>query len=207
MKHEWRKKEKNYYLPKTKPEIVNIQDLKFIQIKGSGNPNSEEFSKKVATLYSLSYAIKMMPKKGIIPKGYFDYTVYPLEGIWDLNNEARDYEIFDKNNLVYTIMIRQPEFVDEEVFKKAIEILKKKNNNTLLDEVEIVHIGEGMCVQMMHIGSFDEEYKSFEVMKKFCKDNNILIKNKAHREIYISDFRRTPKERLKTVLRYRVEYK
>lgn len=207
MKHEWRKKEKYYYLPKTNPEIVNIQELKFIQIKGCGNPNSEEFSQKVGTLYSLSYAIKMMPKKGIIPKGYFDYTVYPLEGIWDLTNEARDYEIFDKNNLVYTIMIRQPEFVDESVFKEAIEILKKKNNNPLLDEVEFVSIEEGMCVQMMHIGSFDEEYKSFEVMNKFCKDNNILIKNKAHREIYISDFRRIPKERLKTVLRYRVEYK
>ena len=104
-------------------------------------------------------------------------------------------------------MIRQPEFVDETVFKEAIEILKKKNNNALLDEVEFVSIDEGMCVQIMHIGSFDEEYKSFEVMKKFCKDNNILIKNKAHREIYISDFRRIPKERLKTVLRYRVEYK
>ncbi|MFR4767214.1 MAG: GyrI-like domain-containing protein [Paraclostridium sordellii] len=125
----------------------------------------------------------------------------------DLTNKARDYEIFDKNNLVYTIMIRQPEFVDESVFKEAIEILKKKNNNPLLDEVEFVSIEEGMCVQMMHIGSFDEEYKSFEVMKKFCNDNNILIKNKAHREIYISDFRRIPKERLKTVLRYRVEYK
>ncbi|MFQ9310987.1 MAG: GyrI-like domain-containing protein [Paraclostridium sordellii] len=207
MKHEWRKKEKNYYLPKTNPEIVNIQELKFIQIKGSGNPNSEEFSQKIGILYSLSYAIKMMPKKGITPKGYFDYTVYPLEGIWDLTNEARDYEIFDKNNLVYTVMIRQPEFVDETVFKEAIEILKKKNNNALLDEVEFVSIDEGMCVQIMHIGSFDEEYKSFEVMKKFCKDNNILIKNKAHREIYISDFRRIPKERLKTVLRYRVEYK
>lgn len=207
MKHEWRKKEKNYYLSKTNPEIVNIQELKFIQIKGSGNPNSEEFSQKIGILYSLSYAIKMMPKKGITPKGYFDYTVYPLEGIWDLTNEARDYEIFDKNNLVYTVMIRQPEFVDETVFKEAIEILKKKNNNALLDEVEFVSIDEGMCVQIMHIGSFDEEYKSFEVMKKFCKDNNILIKNKAHREIYISDFRRIPKERLKTVLRYRVEYK
>ena len=207
MKHEWRKKEKNYYLPKTNPEIVNVQELKFIQIKGSGNPNSEEFSQKIGILYSLSYAIKMMPKKEITPKGYFDYTVYPLEGIWDLTNEARDYEIFDKNNLVYTVMIRQPEFVDETVFKEAIEILKKKNNNALLDEVEFVSIDEGMCVQIMHIGSFDEEYKSFEVMKKFCKDNNILIKNKAHREIYISDFRRIPKERLKTVLRYRVEYK
>lgn len=207
MKHEWRKKEKNYYLPKTKPEIVNIQRLKFIQIKGSGNPNSEAFSEKVGTLYSLAYAIKMMPKKGITPNGYFEYTVYPLEGIWDLKEEARGNETFDKNDLVYTIMIRQPEFVNDEVFKEAIEIAKKKNNNPLLDEVELVSIDEGMCLQMMHIGSFDDEYKSFEIMKQFCDENNLSIKDKAHREIYISDFRRVPKERLKTVLRYMVEYR
>lgn len=207
MKHEWRKKEKNYYLPKTKPEIVNIQKLKFIQIKGSGNPNSEAFSERVGTLYSLAYAIKMMPRKGITPNGYFDYTVYPLEGIWDLKEEARHDENFDKNNLVYTIMIRQPDFVTDEVFNEAMSICKKKNNNPLLDEVELVIIDEGMCVQMMHIGSFDNEEKSFEIMKQFCEENNILIKNKAHREIYISDFRRTAEEKLKTVLRYMVEYK
>lgn len=207
MKHEWRKKEKNYYLPKTKPEIVNIQKLKFIQIKGSGNPNSEAFSEKVGTLYSLAYAIKMMPKKGITPNGYFEFTVYPLEGIWDLKEEARHDENFDKNNLVYTIMIRQPDFVTDEVFNEAISICRKKNNNPLLDEVELVTIDEGMCVQMMHIGSFDNEEKSFEIMKQFCEENNILIKNKAHREIYISDFRRTAEEKLKTVLRYMVEYK
>ena len=146
------KKRKNYYMPITKTEIVNMEKLKFIQIKGSGNPNSEEFSEKVGTLYSLAYAIKMMPKKWITPIGYFDYTVYPLEGIWDLKEESRNDEVFDKNNLVYTIMIRQPEFVNE-----------------------------GVCVQMMHIGPFDDEYKTFEVMKKFCEDNNLLIKNKAHR--------------------------
>ena len=207
MKHEWRKKEKNYYIPKAKPEIVNMEKLKFIQIKGSGNPNSEEFSEKVGTLYSLAYAIKMMPKKGITPIGYFDYTVYPLEGIWDLKEESRNDEVFDKNNLVYTIMIRQPKFVNEAVFQEAIDIVKKKNKNILLDEVEFCTIDEGMCVQMMHIGPFDDEYKTFEVMKQFCEDNNLLIKNKAHREIYISDFRKTSQEKLKTVLRYMVESK
>lgn len=207
MKHEWRKKEKNYYMPITKPEIVNMEKLKFIQIKGSGNPNSEEFSEKVGTLYSLAYAIKMMPKKGITPIGYFDYTVYPLEGIWDLKEESRNDEVFDKNNLVYTIMIRQPKFVNEGVFQEARDIVKKKNKNILLDEVEFCTIDEGMCVQMMHIGPFDDEYKTFEVMKQFCEDNNLLIKNKAHREIYISDFRKTSQEKLKTVLRYMVESK
>lgn len=207
MKHEWRKKEKNYYIPKAKPEIVNIEKFKFIQIKGKGNPNSEEFSQKVGTLYSIAYAIKMMPKKNITPEGYFDYTVYPLEGIWDLDEEGRLKDEFDKNNLLYNIMIRQPDFVTKEVFNLAMEITKNKNPNKLLDEVVFGEIEEGKCVQMMHIGPFDEEYKSFDLMKKFINDNNLVIKDLAHREIYISDFRRTAPEKLKTVLRYMVEDK
>ena len=207
MKHEWRKKEKNYYIPKAKPEIVNMEKFKFIQIKGSGNPNSEKFSERVGVLYSLAYAIKMMPKKGITPDGYFDYTVYPLEGIWDLDEEGRLKNEFDKNNLVYNIMIRQPDFVTKEVFDLAMEMTKKKKPNKLLDDVVFGEIEEGMCVQMMHIGPYDDEYKSFEVMKEFIKDNNLVIKSLAHREVYISDVRKTAPEKLKTVLRYMVEDK
>ena len=207
MKHEWRKKEKNYYIPKNKPEIVNIDSLKFIQLKGNGNPNSDAFSEAVGTLYSLAYAIRMMPKKGITPEGYFEYVVYPLEGIWDLDEEGRLKDTLDKNHLVYNIMIRQPEFVTQEVFEIALDMVKKKKPNKLLDEVIFDEIEEGMCVQMMHIGPFDDEYKTFEVMEKFCEENNLHIKSKAHREIYISDFRKTSQEKLKTVLRYMVEEK
>ncbi|MEW9079415.1 GyrI-like domain-containing protein [Terrisporobacter glycolicus] len=205
MKHEWRKKEKQYYLPKTKPEIINMGKFKFIRIAGSGNPNSEEFSEKVGALYSIAYAIKMMPKKSITPDGYFDYTVYPLEGIWGLDEEGKKKDVFDKNNLVYNIMIRQPDFVTKEVFDLAVNLTKKKKTNKYLDEIEFDNIDEGMCVQMMHTGPFDEEYKTFEVMKKFCEDKNLSIKDKNHREIYISDFRKTSPEKLKTVLRYMVE--
>ena len=148
-----------------------------------------------------------MPKKGITPDGYFDYTVYPLEGIWDLDEEGRLKNEFDKNNLVYNIMIRQPDFVTKEVFDLAMEMTKKKKPNKLLDDVVFGEIEEGMCVQMMHIGPYDDEYKSFEVMKEFIKDNNLVIKSLAHREIYISDVRKIALEKLKTVLRYMVEDK
>ena len=149
----------------------------------------------------------MMPKKDINPDGYFDYVVYPLEGIWDLDEEGRSKEEFDKNNLVYNIMIRQPDFVTKEVFELAMDMTKKKKPNKYLDEVVFDEIEEGMCVQMMHIGPFDDEYKTFEVMKQYCNNNNLAIKNLAHREIYISDFRKTSQEKLKTVLRYMVEAK
>lgn len=206
MNYEWRKKEKQYYLPKAKPEVVKMEKFQFIQIKGNGNPNGDEFSEKVGALYSIAYAIKMMPKKGITPQGYFDYTVYPLEGIWGLDEEGRKKDILDKNNLVYNIMIRQPDFVNKQVFDLAVDLTKKKKFNKYLDEIEFDYIDEGMCVQMMHIGPFDEEYKTFEIMKEFCSDNKLSIKDKNHREIYISDFRKTSPEKLKTVLRYMVEH-
>lgn len=204
MKYEWRKKEKEYYLPKSKPEVVDIKEFKFIQLSGEGNPNSEGVSEAIGVLYSLAYAIKMMPRNGIDIDGYYDYVVYPLEGLWDLKEEARGKEVLDKDKLVYTLMIRQPDFVTEEVFNKAMEIVKKKKPHRLLDNVNFESREEGKCVQMMHIGSFDDEAMTFEVMKKFCNDNNLEIKTLVHREIYISDFRKTATDKLKTVLRYRV---
>lgn len=205
MKHEWRKKEKLYYIPKAKPEVVNLENMKFIQIKGEGNPNEEAFSEAVGVLYSIAYAIKMMPRNNVEIPGYFEYVVYPLEGLWDLKEEARNKESFDKSELVYTIMIRQPEFVTEDVFEEAINIVKKKKPHKLLDEVEFTNIEDGLCVQMMHIGSFDEEENTFKVMREYCEENNLILRSKIHREIYISDFRKTEQSKLKTVLRYMVE--
>ena len=126
MKYEWRKQEKNLYLPKQKPELITVPAQKFFMIKGKGNPNSEEFSEKIGVLYSLAYAIRMMPKQGFTPEGYFEYTVYPLEGIWDLSEEGRKLETLNKDELLYTIMIRQPDFVTEEVVQKAFERVRKK---------------------------------------------------------------------------------
>src|SRR5690554_4309809 len=120
MKYEWRRSEKAIYLPKTKPELIVVPNAKYFTITGNGNPNNEEFSKKVEALYQASYGVRMMHKTNFIPKGYFEYTVYPLEGLWDLTDEGRNKEVLDKNDLVYKIMIKQPDFVDEKVFKLAI---------------------------------------------------------------------------------------
>lgn len=205
MKYEWRKKEKEYYIPKEKPQLVEIPEFKFLTLKGQGNPNSEGFSKAIETLYSLAYAIRMMPKKGITPEGYFEYTVYPLEGIWDLTEKGRAEEVLNKDELVYTLMIRQPEFVNEEVFNIAMDIAKKKKANPLLEKVELKNIKEGTSVQMLHVGPYDDEPRTFSAMEEFCNENNLKIKTKAHREIYLSDFRKTEASKLKTVLRYMVE--
>jgi len=207
MKHEWKKHEKELYLPKNKPEIVTIPKQKFFMISGKGNPNTEEFSEKIGVLYSLAYAVKMMPKQGFTPGGYFEYTVYPLEGIWDLTEEGRQEATLNKDELVYTIMIRQPEFVTQEIADKALENVKKKKPHLLLDEVKFGDLEDGLSVQMMHIGSYDSEPESFAMMKEFINNNNLEIVTLVHREIYISDARKTDESKLKTVLRYRVKHK
>jgi hypothetical protein len=204
MKFEWKKQEKDLYLPKDKPTLVTVPEQKFFIISGKGNPNDEEFSEKIGILYSLSYAVRMMPKKGYTPVGYFEYTVYPLEGLWDLTEKGRTSYTLDKDELVYKIMIRQPDFVTQEVADKAFEIVKKKKNNPLLDSVTFEALEDGLAVQMMHTGSYDDEPESFVQMKQFIKENDLEIKTLVHREIYISDARKTEPSKLKTILRYMV---
>lgn len=207
MKHEWRKHEKELYLPKENPMLISVPEFNFLMITGKGNPNSIDFANRVEVLYSLSYAIRMMPKQGYTPEGYIEYTVYPLEGTWDLTEEGRASNTLDKDQLVYTMMIRQPDFVTKEVVDKAFEITRKKKPNPLLDEVIFDKATDGLSVQMLHVGSYDNEPESFKRMKEFIEKNSLEIKTLIHREIYLSDARKTESEKLKTVLRYRVAYK
>lgn len=204
LKFEWRKHEKNLYLPKGKPELITVPKQRFFMINGKGNPNDEEFSEKIGVLYSLAYAVKMIPKQGYTPEGYYEYTVYPLEGIWDLTEEGKQSDTLNKSELLYTIMIRQPDFVTEEVVHRAFENVRKKKNHPLLDEVTFEEMEDGLSVQMMHIGSYDDEPQSFGEMKNYIKENNLEITTLRHREIYISDVRKTEKSKLKTILRYMV---
>lgn len=205
MKYEWRKKEKELYLPKENPILVEVPEQKFIMLRGSGDPNDKEFTEAIGVLYSLAYAIKTMPKKGIVPEGYFDYTVFPLEAIWDKGEKSKYSDILIKEDLVYTMMIRQPDFVTQELLDKAINIVKKKKAHNLLEKIRFESINEGLCVQMLHVGSYDNEPESFDIMSEFCKRNNLIRKSNVHREIYISDARKVSPDSLKTVLRFEVK--
>lgn len=207
MKHEWKKEEKILYMPKQKPELVTVPKLKFLMIRGKGNPNSEDFAERVAVLYSMAYAIRMMPKQGYTPEGYYEYTVYPLEGIWNLTEEGRKLAELDKNELIYTIMIRQPDFVTKEVVHRAFENVRKKKPHALLDDVCFDTLEDGLSVQMLHVGPYDNEPQSFAEMKEFIINNNLEIATLKHREIYLSDARKVEADKLKTVLRYTVKSK
>lgn len=207
MKYEWKKQEKNLYLPKQEPELITVPEQKFFMIKGKGNPNSEEFSEKIGVLYSLAYAIRMMPKQGYTPEGYFEYTVYPLEGIWDLTEEGKKCATLDKNELLYTIMIRQPDFTTEEVVERAFENVRKKKPHPLLDQVTFGTDEDGLSVQMLHVGPYDNEPESFGLMKEFMTKNNLARVSLRHREIYLTDSRKVEPAKFKTVLRYRAKPK
>lgn len=207
-KHEWRKAEKALYLPKAVPEIVEVPPQKFIAISGEGNPNGEHFAECISALYPISYAIKMNAKRmEKPPENYRDYTVYPLEGIWDLNEEARKrYDgTFDKDDLVFQLMIRQPDFVTEEYFREMLELTQRKKPHPLLDQVKFETLTDGKCIQMMHVGHFDNEPESFGQMEAFAEARNLKRLSKRHREIYLSDFRKVAPEKLKTVLRFKIK--
>ena len=206
MKHEWRKHEKNLYLPKNKPEIIDVPKLNFFSIKGEGNPNSESFGDYIAVLYLLSYAVRMSYKKDYIPDGYFDYTVYPLEGAWDTNEEAKKNfnGVLNKDDFIFNLMIRQPSFVTEKFAGEIISLTMKNKPHELLSKVKFESIDEGKCIQMLHLGSYDNEPASFELMEKFAEEQGLVRESKVHREIYLSDARKTAPKKLKTVLRFGV---
>jgi hypothetical protein len=207
VKIEWRKIDKQYYLPKTKPEVVIIPEFQYFTISGEGNPNDPFFGDYISVLYSLSYAIKMSPRQNGAPENYEEYTVYPLEGIWDLTEIGKKNQngILDKNELKFKMMIRQPDFVTEAYAKETIERTKKKKPSRLLDQVLFEGIKEGKCIQMLHIGSYDAEPESFRIMEEYAKDHDLKRIEKKHKEIYLSDPGKTEKEMLKTVLRFQVQ--
>lgn len=205
MKYEWKKEEKQLYLPKTLPELITVPKQKFFMLKGKGNPNRDSFAEEVGVLYSLAYAVRMMPKQGYTPEGYFEYTVYPLEGLWDLTEEGRKSATLDKDEFLYTIMIRQPDFVTQDVADKAFELVRKKKPDPLLEHVVFDTMEDGLSVQMLHLGSYDNEPQSFSLMRDFIEKNNLEITSLKHREIYLTDARKVEPAKLKTVLRYRVK--
>lgn len=206
MKFEWRKQEKELYLPKAKPTEIVVPEQKFYTLSGAGDPNGEPFSQEVAALYAMSYGIRMLSKKGLAGKEPFEYTVYPMEGIWTLSDEAvAEGRAFNKADLVYKIMIRQPDFVTEELALANLEQVSKKKPNPNNQNIKFERIEDGKSLQMLHLGSYDDEAKTFEVMRQYCEEHQLHRTTFAHREIYLSDPRKVVPEKMKTVLRYFIE--
>jgi hypothetical protein len=207
MKHDWKKDDKQFYLPNSKPETIVVPKFNFYSIEGKGNPNDDFFAEYIGVLYSLSYALKMSPKQGFAPDSYEEYTVFPLEGVWDIDEEAKKkyHGILDKDALVFKLMMRQPDFATADFALGVIERTKNKKPHHLLDKVKFGVIEDGLCVQMLHVGSYDNEPASFRKMQEFAHEKMLTRTGHNHREIYLSDARKMPADKLKTVLRFMVK--
>jgi hypothetical protein len=193
---------RKYYQPKSKPALLDVPSMTYVVINGSGDPNGEEFAQATEALYSLAYAVKMSYKKPSPPKGYYEYKVFPLEGEWDLVDTTKP--LADKSNYSYQLMIQQPDFLIQELFDAFLAETRRKKNNPKLDKLRLETIADGLCCQMLHIGPYDAEPASFAEMQAFCDQQGYRRLSKTHKEIYLSDPRKTVPEKMKTILRFQV---
>ena len=202
---DYKKTQMDLYQPKTTPSLVDVPEMIFIMVDGQGDPNtSESYQEAIEILYGLSYTIKMSKKGKAVPKGYFEYTVPPLEGLWWLQ-DGGDVDFSDKEKYCWTAMIRQPEFVTLEVFEAAKTALAKKKPGLDLTRARLESFAEGLCAQLMHIGSYDSEPASIALLYEFIASSGHqtnLSETRRHHEIYLGDPRKTVPEKRKTVLRY-----
>ena len=209
MAFDYKKEYKEFYMPKNKPSIIEIPKMNYIAVKGTGNPNEEdsEYKTSIGLLYAIAFTIKMSYKGDYKIKGYFEYVVPPLEGFWwqEGNKEGIDYQSKDKFNFIS--VIRLPDFVTKSDFDWAIEEATKKKKQDF-SKVEFFTYDEGLCVQCMHLGSYDDEPTTIALMNEYMKENGYVLDitdTRYHHEIYLSDPRKCDVSKLKTVIRHPIK--
>lgn len=210
MAFDYKKEYKDFYMPKKKPGIVEISKMNYIAVRGKGNPNDEngEYKSSIGLLYAIAFTIKMSYKGTHKIDGYFEYVVPPLEGFWwQENTEGIDYNRKDDMNFIS--VIRLPDFVTEDDFKWAVDEATEKKKQDF-SKVEFLIYDEGICVQCMHIGSYDNEPETVELMHQYMEENGYeldITDGRLHHEIYLSDPRRCDESKLKTVIRHPIKKK
>lgn len=205
---DYKKEYKEFYMPPKKPQLVEIPKMNFLAVRGKGDPNQPEgeYKKSIGMLYAVAYTIKMSRLANKKIEGYFDYVVPPLEGLW-WQDGVKGIDYCRKQDFQWLSMIRLPDFVGFDDFRWALAEAEKKKNKDF-SKVKFLTLEEELCVQCMHIGSYDEEIKTVEVMDKFISENGYksdFSENRRHHEIYLSDVRRCKPENLKTVIRHPVK--
>lgn len=205
VKRDFKKEERALYQPGTEPRILDVPDLLFLMVDGTGDPNtSAAYQEAIEMLYGLSYEIKMSPKKGAAPQGYYDYVVPPLEGLWTTKEAPQDDHILNKSQFSWTSLIRQPEFVTQKVLDAAKERLAKKKPELDLSKVRLEQYREGRCCQALHIGSFDSEPDTIRQIGRYLTEAGYeadIKGERRHHEIYLTDARKTEPAKRKTVIR------
>lgn len=211
-KHDWKKHEAALYGTKTEPQELTVPALGFFTLSGQGSPDGSAFAQAVEALYALSYAVRMAHKSPDKIPGWREYTVYPLEGVWSLGGpsldaaqearrERRPAPAFDKNDLLWTLMIRQPDFLTPEAAAAVLDRVQHKKALPALAQAAFEIRDEGRCLQVLHLGPFADEPATFRRLADFCRKHSLARIGHDHREIYLSDPRKTAPEKLDTLLR------
>ena len=205
MAFDYKKEYKEFYMPVNKPSIVTVPKMNYIAVRGKGNPNDEsgEYKDSIGLLYAIAFTIKMSYKGSHKIDGYFEYVVPPLEGFWwQEGSDTIDYA--NKNGFNFISLIRLPDFVTEADFDWAVQEATKKKKADF-SKVEFLTYDEGVCVQCMHVGSYDDEPKTVALMHEYMAVNGYALdisESRYHHEIYLSDPRKCAVEKLKTVIRH-----
>lgn len=208
MAFDFKKEYKEFYMPKNKPEIVTVPQANYIAVRGKGNPNEIDgaYQKAISILFAVAYTLKMSYKTEHKIEGFFEYVVPPLEGFWWQDNvDGIDYA--DKAAFNWISVIRLPEFITQKDFEWAVETASEKKK---LDcsSAEFLTVDEGLCVQIMHIGAFDDEPQTVTLMDEYIAQNgyeNDITESRLHHEIYLSDARKVAPEKWKTVIRHPIK--
>lgn len=208
MPFDFKKEYKELYQPKSKPQITAVPPVNYIAVRGTGDPNEDggAYQQAISVLYAVAYTLKMSYKTDYKIAGFFEYVVPPLEGFWR-QDDVDGVNYADKSGFHWISVIRLPDFVTKTDFDWAVQTAAKKKH---LDcsSAEFLTIEEGLCVQMMHVGSYDDEPASVAVMDEYLAQNgyaNDLTAERLHHEIYLSDPRKTAPEKCKTVIRHPIK--
>ncbi len=206
MAFDYKKEYKEFYMPKNKPSIVKVPKMNYIAVRGMGDPNKEngEYKKSIELLYGIAYTIKMSHKGAHKINGFFEYVVPPLEGFWWQNDLKEMIDYNNKDAMNFISLIRLPDFVTKEDFDWAIEQATQKKKRDF-SQVEFLTYNEGICVQCMHLGSYDNEPATIYLMHTYMKDHGYALditNTRFHHEIYLSDPRKCNVNKLKTVIRH-----
>lgn len=205
MAFDFKKEYKEFYMPKCKPEIISVPKANYIAVRGKGNPNEEggAYQNAISVLYAVAYTLKMSYKSDYKIEGFFEYVVPSLEGFW-WQNDVEGVDYANKDTFNWISVIRLPDFVTKADFDRAVDVASRKKK---LDcsVAEFYILEEGLCVQIMHIGPFDEEPKTVAIMDAYLEENryeNDINSERLHHEIYLSDARKVASEKWKTVIRH-----
>ena len=209
MAFDYKKEYKEFYLPPKKPTIINVPKMNYIAVRGKGDPNEEggEYKSSIGLLYDIAFTIKMSKMGDHRIDGYFDFVVPPLEGFWSQDGIENGIDYSRKNDLRFISAIRLPDFVTRQEFDWAVAEAEKKKK-TDFSAVEFLTVDEGLCVQCLHVGSYDDEPKTVGMMHELMAEKGYrldLCGERLHHEIYLSDPRKCAKEKLRTVIRHPIK--